>query len=80
MKSWLTWLKGDGFLASKNPVVIFGRFILSLWVTILLLTGLIIGGIYLSDPNGFSPPKDEVECTIVEHNGEAIDTCEFLAP
>jgi hypothetical protein len=78
MKSWLSWLKGDSYLASKNPLIIFGRFILSLWVAILLLTGVIVGGIFLSDPKGFSPPEPEVTCTVVEHNGEAIDTCEFL--
>jgi hypothetical protein len=60
--------------------MIFRRFILSLLVVILLLTGAIVGGVYLSDPYGFSSPEPEVTCTIVEHNGEAIDTCEFLTP
>ena len=80
MRSWLSWLKGDSYSASKNPVVIFGRFILSLWVAIIAITGIVMGAIFLSDPAGFSPPKPKVTCQTVEINGEARDSCEGLYP
>jgi hypothetical protein len=80
MKSWLSWLKGNSYSASKNPVAIFGRFILSLWVAIIALTGIVMGVIFLSDPSGFSPPKPKPDCITVEINGEARDSCEYLYP
>lgn len=80
MKWWLTWLKGDNLLSSKHPLAIFGRLILSLWVTIIAICALIIGGIFLVSPEDFSSPERTNSCTTLEHNGEAVDTCDFLLP
>ncbi len=80
MKKWVSWLKGESYSASKSPMAIVGRFILSLWVAIIALTGIVMGAIFISDPTGFSPPKPTRECSIVEVNGEARDTCEDLYP
>jgi len=41
---------------------------------------LIMGAIYISDPSGFSDPEPERQCTTIEVNGEAVDTCEYLVP
>jgi hypothetical protein len=80
MNNWLRWLKGDNYLSSKSPVAVFGRFILSVWIAIIVICGLIIGGIFLVSPENFSTPKHDTTCTTVEHNGEAIDTCDYLTP
>jgi hypothetical protein len=80
MKAWVRWLKGDGYLASKNPITVLGRFILSLWIAIIGLCGVIIAGIFISDPGSFSEPERDQTCQTVEYNGEAIDTCDYLTP
>jgi hypothetical protein len=80
MKAWLRWLRGDGYLTSKNPINVFGRLILSLWIAIIGLCALIIAGIFITDPGAFIEPEKDQTCQTVEYNGEAIDTCEYLAP
>jgi hypothetical protein len=80
MKTWLRWLKGDNYLSSTHPIAVFGRFILSLWIMIIALCALIVGGIFLVSPEEFSSPERDITCTTVEHNGEAIDTCDYLVP
>lgn len=80
MKAWIRWLKGDGYLASKNPITVFGRFILSLWIAIIGFCALIMAGIFITDPGAFTAPEKDQTCRTVEYNGEAIDTCEYLTP
>jgi hypothetical protein len=80
MKAWIRWLKGDGYLTSKNPITVFGRFILSFWIAVIGLCGLIMAGIFITDPGAFSEPETDQTCRTVEYNGEAIDTCDYLTP
>jgi hypothetical protein len=80
MKSWLRWLNGGSYSSSKNPVALFGRFILSLWVAIIAVTGIIMGIIFLSDPTGFSPPKYKPVCGTIEIDGQRIDICDDILP
>lgn len=65
---------------SKNPFAVFGRLLLSVWIGVIAICAVIMGGIFLSDPGAFSEPKYETNCTVVEYNGDFIDTCEFLSP
>ena len=78
MKRWISWVKGDGYLASRNPLVILGRIIISIWISILAISALVMGGMFLTHPGDFNDPAPDKECITVEHNGEAIDTCEYL--
>ena len=65
---------------SKNPFAVFGRLVLTVWIALIAIVAVIMGGIFLTDPEAFSGPKNETSCTVVEYNGEYIDTCEFLSP
>ena len=80
MKAWLQWLKGDDFLRNKNPIKVFGRFILSLWIAIIALCALIVAGIFIANPDAFTEPKKDQTCRTVEYDGVAIDTCEYVTP
>jgi hypothetical protein len=80
MRRWLSWIKGDGLLSSTNPGAVIGRLILSAWISIIAICALIVGGIFVVHPESFSTPKHDTTCFTVEHNGEAIDSCEFLTP
>ena len=78
VKRWLNWLIKGSYPNKKGWWLVLGRFILSLWVTIIVLCGLNMAGLYIADPGTFSHKKSDPQCQIVEHNGEAIDTCEYL--
>lgn len=80
MKSWLRWLKGGNYLSSSNPVAVFGRFLLSVWIMIIAICALIVGGIFLFNPEDFFTPERDKTCITVERDGEAIDTCDYLVP
>jgi hypothetical protein len=80
MKRWLNWLINGSYPYKKRWWLVGGRFILSLWITIIALCGIVIAGIYIVDPASFSDPKPDIECQTVEYNGEVIDTCEYLYP
>lgn len=87
MKSLLNnairWIReGNGFSTnSTNPLLVFGRVILSLWVLILAFTVLILGILFLRDPNSFMDQDKSRECVTVETNGgEAVNSCDFLTP
>lgn len=80
VKRWVAWLKGEGSFQSKNPFTIFGRFILSIWIGIIAFFAVGMGLVFLSDPSSFSKPKPDQNCTVVEYNGGAIDTCDYLSP
>ncbi len=80
MKRWLNWLINGSYPYKKRWWLVGGRFILSLWITIIALCGIVIAGIYVVDPASFSDPKPDTECQTVEYNGEVIDTCEYLYP
>jgi hypothetical protein len=80
MKRWFNWLINGSYPHKKRWWLVGGRFILSLWITIIALCGLVIAGIYIVDPESFSDPKPDTQCQTVEYNGEVIDTCEYLYP
>jgi hypothetical protein len=80
MKAWIRWLKGDGYLTSKNPITVFGRFVLSLWIAIIVSCALIIAGIFISNPGEFIEPEKDQTCRTVEYDGGVVDTCEYLTP
>ena len=78
MRRWLNWLMNGSYPHKKTWWLLVGRFILSLWITIIVLCGLVMAVLFISDPGSFMHEKPEPQCQIVEHNGEAIDTCEYL--
>jgi hypothetical protein len=79
MKRWVNWVLGrDDYLSNKNPFLIVGRIILSIWMLILAICALVIGGMFLTNPGDFIEPEPDNDCVVVEYNGETIDTCEYL--
>lgn len=74
------WVKGEGILANKNSIFVFGRIILSLWIVTLCIVALIVGLVFISNPEGFLNEKPKKDCFTVEVNGEAVDSCEYLTP
>jgi hypothetical protein len=70
---------GD-YVKSPKSSFSFGESLLKMWLYSIVAIGLIIGTISLINPSESSDPKPGNQCTTVEHNGEAIDTCEYLTP
>ena len=87
MKDWiarrLNWiLKGNDLRAnSKNPIFVFGRIVLSLWVFIILAFGLVIAGMFVTHPQDFLKSEPNNECITVDTQEEtAINTCDYFTP
>ena len=80
MKRWINWVKGDGLLASKHPLFVLGRMMLSLLIFIQLISAAIVGIVFILNPDGFVNEDPKKECFTVEVNGEGVDSCEYLIP
>ena len=68
------------YVKNSKPMAVVGNAVLKIWIFIIVVCALIMGAIYISDPSGFSDPEPERQCTTIEVNGEAVDTCEYLVP
>ena len=68
------------YVKDSKPSVAVGNVVLKAWIFTIVVCALIMGAIFLSDPSEFSDPKPERQCTTIEVNGEAVDTCEYLVP
>lgn len=81
LKSYVGWIReGNGF-NSDNPLLVFGRVILSIWILILAFTALMLAILFLRDPNSFMPQDKSRECVTVETNGgDAVNSCDYLTP
>lgn len=75
-------LNGDGWSENRrNPFLVLGRLILSIWIAIIVACALIIGGIFIADPNEFGEPQRNNECITVDTpDGSGMDTCDLLVP
>jgi len=80
LNNWLKWIQIGSYPHKSNSLRLIGRLILSLWITILVLTGLVVAGISIINPDNSDKPENLRVCQTLEHNEEAIDTCEYLNP
>lgn len=84
MKRWLKWVKGESHtygditISNTHPLKVFGRFILSLWILTVAITGS-IG--FTASVLESKPESSNNECITVDTpDGAGMDTCDLLVP